>query len=430
MTPEATPTRSAAHDRCFTNSGTGGLALTDATALTVTGSGVNTGAGALSIVTTTGDLTVTGALTGAQNVTLTAAGNLAAGSVTVGGNYTALGADHFRWRDAADLRRDGQFEPRLHRDWHGGRSVYNSIPSAPNGSVSVTTGAGSSLTVGDITTTGAATRRNLNAGGALAGAAGTIIASGSYSLTGSTITLTTAGLLNSADTFTHNYSLDFTAAATNVDLSASTLTATAGSVSVTTGAGSNLTTGLITAGGTGGDVNLVAGGTLAGTAKITAGGSYNLTGAAITLTTAGLLNSADTFTHNYSLDFTAAATNVDLSLSTLTATAGSVSVTTGAGSDLTVGAITAGGTGGDVNLVAGGTLAGTAKITAGGSYNLTGAAITLTTAGLLNSADTFTHNYSLDFTMAGCDQGDRPVAEHPDRDGEQRQRSPPARAAT
>ena len=66
---------------------------------------------------------------------------------------------------------------------------------------------------------------------------------------------------------------------------------------------------------------------------ITAGGSYNLSGSTITLTTTGLLSSADTFAHNYSLDFTAAATPIDLSTVTLAAPAGgSISITTGVGS--------------------------------------------------------------------------------------------------
>ena len=374
------------HVTSLSNSGSGGLSFNDNQSVTI--DQVTLGGGDISLSSSSGDLTLTSAVTSPGALALAAAGNLTGTSLTSAGDLTITSGDTFAGAinfssltvgGDATLSAVTMSTPALQPTFTGTASSLNltftgalapvdlsgTALSAP-GSVSVAATA-QSLTIGSITA-GAnvtlSTAGSLSQGGVgITAASLTASAVTGLQLGGSNAVASVTSLTNTTSggvTFANTESVMIGSVNQGgdggVDLGASTgdLTLASGITSASNvyiSAANNLTVDGVTAAS---DVNLAAGGVLTETpgAVVTTGGSYSAT--ALTMN-AGAEQPVFTPTSQGSLNltFTQSGSTIDLTGVPLSAP-GSVTVQAN-NESLTVDSISAGS--GQVTLTSGGTLA-------------------------------------------------------------------------
>ncbi len=365
----------------FTNSGAGGLSVTDAraTGLTVT-SAVNAGTGGIALTTTNGgSLTLSAVLAAASGtVNLVSAGQLSQTAGTIAAT-TLIGSSV----GGADLSAANQFNTLAGFINTGAGTVTLTDAKTTGFTVSATVDAGSTNTL-NLTSTGsggltlsanvtaASGTVNLSSGGATTQTSGIITASTLTSATNGAATLTRANQVASLGAFTNGGagSLSFSDAISSGLTVSTAINAGAGDIALTTTAATgtltvaaNLTT------STANQINLVSAGSLAQSAGVITTGA--LTGSSVGVATLAKANLFDSL---------AGFTNTGL---------GAVSITDAKASGLTVTSAVDAGTSNSLTLTTtnGGPLTLSANLTAvGGSVGLSSAGALSQTAGVITTA--------------------------------------------
>ncbi len=330
----------AATSLALAGAGTGTITVTEDDGAIV--NSATTGSGAINITSTTGDLTVAGAVTTTGNATLTAtAGNIAqSGAGKVSGNLVTLNADGANGAVTADTKATSLT---LAGAGTGGITVTEddgaTINSATTGSgtVNITSATGDLTVAGAVTTTGNAT---------LTATAGNIAQSGAGKVSGNLVTLNADGANSSVNADTKAASLALLGHGTG----GITVTEDDGAIvnSATTGSGAiNITS-------TTGDLTVAGAVTTTGNATLTAtagniaqSGTGKVSGNLVTLNADGANGSVTADTKATSLTLAGAGTggitvteDDGATINSATTGSGTVNITSATG-DLTVaGAVT------------------------------------------------------------------------------------------